>query len=62
MNDHKTILFAADYAYSMANLPEGEIQVNNFKEPPSMVYEQFERALKRWKKQNQVPKERKSDE
>ena len=54
MTDHEVILFAAQYAYSMANLPEGEKQVNDFKEPPSMVYEQFERALKRWKEQQKT--------
>lgn len=52
MTDLETVCFAAEYAYSMANLPKGEKQVNDFREPPSMVYEQFERALKRWKKQN----------
>lgn len=51
MTDHETVLFAAQYAYSMANLPTGINKVEDFREPPSMVYEQYERALKRWKKQ-----------
>ena len=45
------IKFAAEYAYSLANIPEDEPYVTRFKEPPSMVYEQFERAYDRWSMQ-----------
>ena len=57
MTDHAAICFAAEYSYSMANLKKGEKQVNDFREPPSMVYEQFERALKRWKEQQALSKD-----
>jgi hypothetical protein len=44
------IMFSAQYAYSLANLIDREKLVTDFKEPPSIVYEQFERAYHRWLK------------
>ena len=46
----EAIIFAADYAYSKANLDPGVPNVTIFKEPPSMVYEVFEAAYNLWKK------------
>ncbi len=47
----EAILFAAEYAYSLANLKEEEKKVTEFKSPPSMIYEQFECAYDRWAEQ-----------
>lgn len=40
------IEFAAEYAYSLVNTKENPVKT--FKSPPSIVYEQFERAYDRW--------------